>query len=85
MTKGDLAQALAVRRSRGPHSMEALTPSRIMVDSGGKKPNGVITNGCIPGYPCGDDRVFYSAGPEVKSDPPPGTTRWIWNGTERQP
>ena len=52
-----------------------------MVDSGGAKPEGVITNGCIPGYPCGGDRVFYSAGPEVESDPPPGTTRWIWNGT----
>jgi len=74
--------AAAVRRKRGPRSKDAIVPARIMVDSGGKRPDGVITNGCIPKYPCGEDRVFYSAGPEVVSDPPPGTTRWIWNATQ---
>ena len=52
-----------------------------MVDSGGARPMGAITNGCIPGYACGGDRVFYVQGPDVVSDPPTGTTRWIYNGS----
>ena len=57
-------------------------PARILVDSGDVPPLGTITNGCIPNYPCGGDRVFYAAGPKVISDPPPGSVRWIWNGSK---
>ena len=66
----------------GPRSTEAIVPARILVDSGDVPPLGTITNGCIPNYPCGGDRVFYAAGPKVISDPPPGTVKWIWNGSK---
>jgi hypothetical protein len=78
-------RGVQLRRSRGPRSSEmadAIVPHRIMVDSGGEPPLGVITSGCIPGYPCGGDRVHYEAGPKVISDPAPGTTKWIWNGSK---
>ena len=70
-----------MRKTRGPASTEAIVPARIMVDSGGNKPEGAVTNGCIPGYPCGGDRVFYKQGKDVVSDPAPGEVAWIWNGT----
>merc|ERR1719491_1184586 len=72
------AEAAAERRKRGSRCKDAVVPARILVDSGGSKPDGFITNSCIPNYPCGEDRVFFSAGPRVVSSPPPGTTRWIW-------
>ena len=72
----------AVRRSRGPATSETgvVLPTRILVDSETRA--GALSNmsGCIPGYPCGSDRVFFQMGP-IESAPPAGTTAWIFNST----
>ena len=57
-------------------------PQHILVDS----ESGAVKSrmsGCIPGYACGGDRVFYQEGPEVLSAPAPGTHAWVSleNGT----
>ena len=66
----------------GPATREAgvVLPSRILVDSETRA--GALSNmsGCIPGYPCGGDRVFFQMGP-ITSAPPAGTTAWIYNSS----
>ena len=73
-----------LRRSRGPRTQEegVVLPQHVLVDS----ESGAVKSrmsGCIPGYACGGDRVFYQEGPEVLSAPAPGTHAWVSleNGT----
>lgn len=76
----------AVRRDRGPASARedgVVTPLRIMVDSETNPKALSNISGCIPGYECGGDRVFFQMGTRT-SQPPAGTHAWIWNGTQQQ-
>lgn len=72
----------ALRLSRGPTCTEqgVVLPQRIMVDSESGADKSIM-NGCIPGYECGGDRVFFQGGPTLQSQPPAGTFAWIYNGT----
>jgi hypothetical protein len=71
----------AARRSRGPAAVDTgvVLPTRIMVDSETRA--GALSNmsGCIPGYACGGDRVFFQMG-QIASEPPAGSHTWIFNG-----
>jgi hypothetical protein len=74
----------ARRRARGPRigSKErgVALPSRIMVDSESNPLALSNMSGCIPGYECGGDRVFFQMGTPA-SQPPAGSHTWIYNGT----